>query len=210
MEIYITNTSALLTQAGESQLYNSLPDFRKKAADSCKTPKDRERSLSAGALLLFCMKKAGVPLEETPCYNENGKIYFPHRDRFYVNLSHSGDYAACAFDSREIGIDIEKIRQYKENIAKRICLEEEMQALLAIKKEEEKDSAFTRLWTRKESAVKLSGEGIAGLLQVREVFLDNFYTKTYTPVQDYFLSVSSRGNDFPKEVILLSPEFPGQ
>lgn len=210
MEIYITNTSALINQVGASQLYNSLPDFRQKAADSCKTPKDKERSLSASALLLFCMKKTGVSLTETPCYNENGKMYFPCEDRFYVNLSHSGDYAACAFDSREIGIDIEKTRQYKENTARRICTMEEMQAFQAIKKEEEKNSAFTRLWTRKESAVKLSGEGVAGLLQFQNFPKDNIYTKTYTPVQGYFLSVSSREDDFPDEVILLSPEFPGQ
>ena len=66
MEIYITNTSALITQTGAKQLYDSLPDFRKKAVDTCKNPKDKERSLAAGDLLLFCMKKWGVSLEETP------------------------------------------------------------------------------------------------------------------------------------------------
>lgn len=204
MEIYITNTSALITQAGFNQLYDSLPDFRKKAVDSCKTQKDKERSLSAGALLLFCMKKRGVSLEETPYYNENGKMYFPHEDRFYVNLSHGGDYAACVLDSKEVGIDVEGVRQYQENVLRRISSEEEMQSFSALKKEEEKNSAFTRLWTRKESAAKLSGEGIAGLLSAQGGGC--IYTRTYTPFPDCFLSVSSHENDFPDEVILLSPE----
>lgn len=204
MEIYLISVSALMERNGEKELYDSLPDFRKKAADRCKNPRDRERSLAAGCLLLFCMKKQGVSLEETPCYNENGKMYFPRVDKFYVNLSHGGDYAACALDSKEVGIDVEGGRQYKENVARRICSIEEMQSLSALKKEEEKNSAFTRLWTRKESAAKLSGEGIAGLLSAQAG--DCIYTKTYTPQPDCFLSVSSHENDFPDEVILLSPE----
>lgn len=176
--------------------------------DSCKNPKDKKRSLAAGALLLFCMKKRGVSLEETPYYNENGKMYFPYENRFYVNLSHSGDYAACALDSKEVGIDVEGVRQYQENVLRRISSEEEMQSFSALKKEEEKNSAFTRLWTRKESAAKLSGEGIAGLLSVQAK--DCVYTRTYTPFPDCFLSVSSHENDFPDKVIVLSPESLGR
>ena len=204
MEIYLTNVPVLITTIGKTKLYNSLPDFRKQAADLCKNPQDRDRSLVAGALLLFCMKKRGVPLEETPRYNENGKMHFPQLDKFYVNLSHGGNYAACALDSKEVGIDVEGVRQYRENVARRICSIEEMQSLSALKKEEEKNSAFTRFWTRKESAAKLSGEGIAGFLSAQAE--DCIYTRTYTPLPDCFLSVSSHENDFPDEVILLSPE----
>lgn len=204
MEIYLANVPVLIKTTGQTKLYNSLPDFRKQAADRCKNPRDRERSLAAGALLLFCMKKRGVSLEETPYYNENGKMYFPHENRFYVNLSHSGDYAACVLDSKEVGIDVEGVRQYQENVLRRISSEEEMQSFSALKKEEEKNSAFTRLWTRKESAAKLSGEGIAGLLSAQGGGC--IYTRTYTPFPDCFLSVSSHENDFPDEVILLSPE----
>lgn len=204
MEIYLMCVSDLMEKVGEKEVYDLLPGFRRKAADSCKNLKDRERSLAAGALLVFCMKKRGVSLEETPCYNENGKMYFPQVDRFYINLSHGGDYAACVSDSKEVGIDVEKIRQYRENVARRIGLEKEMQSLSALKKEEEKNSAFTRLWTRKESAAKLSGEGIAGLFDAQAE--DCIYTKTYMPFSDCYLSVSSRENNFPDEVILLSPE----
>lgn len=204
MEIYLTKVPVLVRTMGQEKLYDSLPDFRKRAADLCKNPQDRDRSLAAGILLVFCMKKRGVSLEETPLYNENGKMYFPRLDGFCVNLSHGGNYAACVLDSKEVGIDVEGVRQYKENVVRRICSETEMQSLSALKKEEEKNSAFTRLWTRKESAAKLSGEGIAGLLSAQAG--DCIYTRTYTPFPDCFLSVSSHENDFPDEVILLSPE----
>lgn len=193
-----------MERIGEERLYGQLPDFRKSAADLCGNRKDRTRSISAGALLVFCMKKRGVSIEETPYLNKNGKMYFPRVEDFYINLSHGGDYAACVYDSKEVGIDIEGIRQYKENVAGRICSQEEMQAFFALKKEEEKNSAFTRLWTRKESMAKLSGEGIAGLLSGRTG--GRIYTRTYMPAADCFLSVSSHEDDFPDEVILLSPE----
>lgn len=207
MEIYVAKISDIIGEFGEKKLYDGLPDFRRKAAEKCLDRKDRERSLVAGALLLFCMKKRGVSLEETPYFSKNGKMYFPGMEKFYVNLSHSGDYAACAVDTKDVGIDIERLRQYKENVAQRICLPEEMQALFEGKKEEEKNKTFTKLWTRKESMAKLSGEGIAMFFEnATEDLQSCIYTKTYTSLADYFLSVSSHENDFPKKLILLSPE----
>lgn len=206
MDILVTKISDITGEFGEQEIYDRLPAFRKKAADNCANKKDRERSLAAGALLLFCMKKQGVSLEEIPCFSKSGKMYFPQTDKFYVNLSHSGDYAACAMDTKEVGIDIEKIRQYQEKAAKRICLPEEMQTLFEGKKEEEKNRIFTKLWTRKESMAKLSGKGIAMFFDKRNDPVDCIYTKTYTSISDYYLSVSSYENDFPDKIILLSPE----
>ncbi len=217
VDIFAGKVSDIMGEFGEKSIYDGLPDFRKKAADGCKNQKDRERSLVAGVLLLFSMKNRGISPGETPLFDKNGKMFFPGEKRFYVSLSHSGDYAACAVDTKDVGIDIEKIRQYKENVARRICLPEEMQILCEEKKEEEKNRVFTKLWTRKESMAKLSGKGIAVLLEayegskdVTEAFGDCIYTKTYTSVADYFLSVSSHEDDFPDEITLLSPGSLGQ
>ncbi|MBP3459288.1 MAG: 4'-phosphopantetheinyl transferase superfamily protein [Lachnospiraceae bacterium] len=216
MDIFVVRVSDIMGEFGRKEIYDRLPDFRRRAADECRNQADRDRSLTAGALLLFCMKKGGVSLEETPEFNENGKMFFPRESGFYVNLSHSGDYAACVVDTKEVGIDIERIRQYKENVARRICLPKEMQYLEG-KKEEEKNRVFTKLWTRKESMAKLSGKGIALLLEayensgnVSEGGGDCIYTKTYTSISGYFLSVSSHEDHFPDQIILLSPESLGQ
>lgn len=217
VDIFAGKVSDIMGEFGEKDIYDGLPDFRKKAADACKNQKDRERSLAAGVLLLFSMKNRGISPEEMPLFGKNGKMFFPKEKRFYVNLSHSGDYVACAVDTKDVGVDIEKIRQYKENAARRICLPEEMQTLFEGKKEEEKNRVFTKLWTRKESMAKLSGKGIAAFLEtyensrdVTEALEDCIYTKTYTSVADYFLSVSSHEDDFPDEITLLSPGSLGQ
>lgn len=205
--------SDIMAEFEEKQIYDRLPDFRRKAADRYHNRADRERSMTAGLLLCFCMQKRGVSFEETPCFTEHGKMYFPDCERLYVNLTHGGDYAACVLASHDVGIDLEPVRAFRENVAGRICGKEELRRLMAEENEEEKNRYFTRLWTVKESVAKLSGEGIAMLLQSHRVRKGSkkssepaVYTRTYTPAPDYFLSVSSHEEEFPEQIILLSPK----
>lgn len=100
-------------------------------------------------------------------YGEKGKPYF--RDLpYYFSLSHSGDYVFCALSTEEIGADIQQHRrQLKEDnrrrLAERFFSEEEKRALEA---SGERGELFYRLWTRKEAFGKLTGEGVAGILDV--------------------------------------------
>lgn len=208
MEVYLVKISDLVGEFKQTELESRLPAFRKEAANRCKNSADRERSVAAGLLLGFCMQKRGVSKGEAPCFTKNGKMFFPREDKFYVNLSHGGDYAACALADTDVGIDIEPVRQYRENVARRVCSEKEFQELLNEKKREEQNRQFTRLWTRKESLAKLSGEGIAMLLGGSQAIRPGscVYTKTYMPAPGYYLSVSSREDDFPDCVRILSPE----
>lgn len=207
MKLYIARISNIIGEFGEQKVYEMLPTFRQEAADRCGNQMDRQRSLTAGILLCMSMIKEGVPIEDTPCFHKHGKIYFPAHEMFYVNLSHAGDYAACAVDTQEVGVDVEQVRPYRENVAKRIFLPEEIQTLSALENEEEKNLEFTRLWTMKESMAKLSGEGIAMLLSAAKTDRDHIYTQTYMPAADCFLSVSSHENHFPGDVMPVSPEF---
>lgn len=215
MEIYVAKISDTMEEFGKKKLLHNqlaqlMPLFRIEKAQACSSVAERERSLTAGLLLGYCMRKRGISLEETPCFDKYGKLYFPRTDGFYVNLSHGGNYAVCAMDTNPVGVDIESVRQYKKNVAERICTSAELQSLLVLKKEEEKNQIFTKLWTRKESMAKLSGEGLALLLKTESSFKESvkdcIYTKTYTSVQDTFLSVSSFQNVFPENIMLLSPE----
>lgn len=200
-----------MKEFSEEQLNQMLPGFRKNAYQKYQKPEDRKRSLVAGVLLSFCMNQKGVSLEETPSFNETGKMYFPQADRFYVNLSHGGDYAVCAWDTEDVGVDVEPIRKCRDAVARRMCTAEEMITFLFLTNEEERDRAFTRLWTRKESVAKLYGDGIALLFhgeQLQEMCeKEGVYTQTYTSIPDYFISVSSRKREFPGDITVLSPEF---
>ena len=64
---------------------------------------------------------------------------------------------ACAVSDRPIGIDVESVERYKDDIV-RYCMNDEEQRLIA--GAERPEVAFIRLWTMKEARLKLTGEGI--------------------------------------------------
>lgn len=211
MEIYVLKISDTMEEFATEQLNQLVPAFRRDMYQRYRNEADRERCLVAGVLLSYCMNEKGVSLEETPYFNKAGKLYFPGVDRFYVNLSHGGDYAVCAWDTEEIGVDMEPLRKFKEATAKRICTKTEAQSLSRYQQEEEKNQAFTILWTRKESVAKLLGEGIAVLFHADDLQAlcekEGICLQTYDSIPGYVISVASRKNVFPGDITVLSPEF---
>ncbi len=99
---------------------------------------------------------------------ERGKPYFEGCDDIHFSVSHSGELFACAFAPFPIGLDIQehvKRRGETDGEAKERCLKiakrffhlDEVDAL-----ELDTVSAFYKIWTAKESYVKLTGRGIDG------------------------------------------------
>lgn len=108
-------------------------------------------------------------LAEAPCisikyrYNENGKPYFAELP-FYFNLSHSGRYILCGLSEEEIGADIQQhCTCDRRRLADRFFSEREKAALAACGEDE---NLFFRLWARKEAYGKLTGEGVAHVLDM--------------------------------------------
>lgn len=91
-------------------------------------------------------------------YDDKGKPYFSDID-LHFSLSHSGNFAVCAVSDKEIGVDIEKIRDVNPGVADRYFTVEECEYILSA---ENMKKAFFEIWTKTESRVKLTGKGIAG------------------------------------------------
>ena len=117
---------------------------------------ERDRLLSLGAGLLL-MRSFG-PKAKNLRYDRIGKPFFD--DGPFLSLSHSGFFSALAIDpNRPIGCDVqcrEKISP--EIIAKRFFHPAERD-LLRETVEEDRESLFYRLWTLKESYLKMLGCG---------------------------------------------------
>jgi 4'-phosphopantetheinyl transferase len=64
---------------------------------------------------------------------------------------------AVAVSDEPIGIDIETIRPYKDDLARHVLSDSEYESVVSSSKP---DVEFIKLWTRKEAVLKLSGEGI--------------------------------------------------
>lgn len=93
-------------------------------------------------------------------YNKYGKPYLAERDIFF-NISHSGDYVVCAVSNKEIGIDIQFLKDMKDmKLAKRFFSKEEVSCLESCSLEDRKFKFF-EMWCKKEAYGKWLGTGLS-------------------------------------------------
>lgn len=156
VEVYVADISSLSDPKESPEVMSDLWQKRKERILQYKHEKNRKQSLGAGLLLSHVLKKYGADLE-TLRYGENGK---PETDGICFNLSHSEDLVICAVSAQPVGCDIEKISDMKKNIAERFFTINEVKYLDQFD-EEEKRNEFFRLWTMKESYLKMTGEGMS-------------------------------------------------
>ena len=94
-----------------------------------------------------------------------GKPYFPSLPGLHFSLSHSGQYGACAFYHKPVGLDLQIHRDCnREAIARRFFHSKEYHYL-----KEKEFTPFFDVWVAKESYVKYSGAGLGAGLQTFSV-----------------------------------------
>lgn len=81
-----------------------------------------------------------------PCWNEKGTIHF--------NISNTDGLVVCAAADVETGVDAEKIKEIRIPVVKRCCVTGEIDYI------KENRERFFRIWTLKESYIKMIGEGL--------------------------------------------------
>lgn len=123
---------------------------------------------------------------------KNGKPYLEDVPVFF-SLSHSGEYVFCAASTQEIGADIQIRRSINmQSLVKKYFSEKEKQ-LLEQMPEREKEKTFYSLWTRKEAYGKLTGEGIAAVLNIDTLALDSqIYWEEWQQPDGYGIAVCRR------------------
>lgn len=136
------------------------------------------------------MEPAG-PVREL-CYNYGpaGKPYLADSQLFF-SISHSGDYVACTFADREVGLDLQQVRRLDaEKLARRFFSEEELALIGALETEQQRADCFFRLWCRKEAYGKLTGRGAAGVLGMNvSGDMPDVEWEEYGGLPDYFISI---------------------
>ena len=134
----------------EDRIFSLLPSFRVEKAKRFVQESDRLLSLAAGYLLYRFVGEYTV--------DTLGK---PRAEKCRFSLSHSGEYAALAVSfGTEIGLDVEKLVESKENDAlARYCLSDNEW------NEYRQGVGFLTLFTAKESLVKAEGTGITDVIK---------------------------------------------
>ena len=142
-------------------LFETVKEEQRKKALFYKNELDQVRSLLS-SFLLNRLSKENIKKGETgKPYLENGP---------YFNISHADQYVVMAVSKKEIGIDIEGIKEKDMTILSRIFNEAEAKML--------KDHAdFYFLWCAKESLIKCMGSSINKIKEVPSLPLNGL--KTY-------------------------------
>lgn len=130
---------------------------------------DRARSLAAALLLLFALRQEEILLEKLPDFSYEGKDkpYLKEVPGLYFNLSHTQNMVVCAISEKEVGVDIEHVREIKETTIQRVFSEKEKQFA------KNTEDGFVRLWTMKEACAKLRGIGLADILEGMEIIRED-------------------------------------
>ena len=206
VELYLIHTEFLDEESVFKRKLQHVSDKRREKVLSYKIREDQKRSLAAGLLLEQILNERGFSgdMIET---GENGKLYLPGVEDFFFSLSHSGEYAACVVSDVPVGVDIQKKRVTKANIAKRFFRMEEAERIEKAS-EKSKDDLFFRYWTGKESYLKLTGQGLRGgldsfFVDLEEmVIVDKYnhdqeiFLKEYKCLEDYYISVACYSKKF--------------
>jgi 4'-phosphopantetheinyl transferase len=163
VDVYITDIRAFSDNTIYERALGQITSDRSERTRRLKNEADRRRSVGAGLLLELGLNERGISLIRESSglrldwilYGEYGKPFL-RNSQIQFCLSHSGDYAVAVFSDRAVGIDIERVRTANSGVVSRFFSdieqsfwEQNMSAL-----------SFTRLWTRKESVIKATGDGL--------------------------------------------------
>ena len=118
-----------------------------------------QRLCVAAYLLLKEALEEQEGITENPVfeYGEHGKPFIAGRPELHFSLSHCKEAAVCVLSRKPVGIDVESIGRYRDSVARYAMNDEELRQ---IQQAERPEVEFTRLWTMKESLLKMTGEGI--------------------------------------------------
>ena len=135
-----------------------LPPWRREQALRYVQDSSRRQSVAAWLLLRKACREV-LQLREVPtvAWGYHGKPYFPDLPQVHFNLSHCRVAAACILEGHPVGIDIEEMMPPDPEVLPRVMNEREQREILLAP---DPAFAFTRLWTCKESLLKLTGEGL--------------------------------------------------
>lgn len=169
----------------EASLEKLSPE-RKRQVTACVSMEDRVRRLGASLVLQEALEdwtgcheppvRFGYVAEERKAEREmrdhgepartpgmpvfRGKPYLKDYPDIHCNLSHSGEYVACAIGEVPVGIDIQEHRGMREKILNRYYCEDERSYVNRQTDERDRLAAFYQIWCRKEAYIKYTGLGM--------------------------------------------------
>lgn len=160
---YIADVNSI---GDERDAFRFLSEYSKNKINRRKTENGRKEALTAELLRARLLGAVGAE-NESVSNGEHGKPCLPDRPDLKYNMSHSGGLAAGILitdaQDYEIGVDIERVRSEGREtriprIMRRAFTEKEKAAVSAA---DDPMLEFYLIWSRKESYIKYTGEGLS-------------------------------------------------
>ncbi len=147
------------------------------------------------ALLREALVQAGI-FQAEPLFATgfNGKPLLANYPLWHFNITHCDLAVACVLSQKETGIDAEVIRPEHLDLVPHVLNSAEQQQVL---QSDNPPQEFCRLWTRKESLLKCTGEGLRD--DMRHVLETNSFG---VPVEDYAAFEAYHGEGYEMCVCL--------
>lgn len=167
-QVHVWRASLDIPTSHLKQLENTLSVDERERADRFHFKKDRDHFVAARGCLrdilghYLRIDPGRLQFRYSP-YGKPDLVDKLNRDDIRFNVSHSAGVGLFAFTKcHEIGVDIEYMREdlTDEQIAVRFFSTNEVETLLALPKNQQKEAFFT-CWTRKEAYIKARGEGLS-------------------------------------------------
>lgn len=150
-----------------------LPEWRRRQALAFRPAHQQLQNAAAYLLLCQALREAyGIEVKPLFEYGPNGKPGIVGHPEIHFNLSHCDEAVICVTDDSPIGVDIESVKAYDEEVARYAMNDDELRQ---IHQAPRLDVAFTRLWTRKEAVLKRSGQGLTNQAALRDLLLANSF-----------------------------------
>ena len=130
--------------------------------DRFRFDRDKVRGIIGETMVRYLAEtRFGIPGRQLAfAAGERGKPFLTGAAQaIQFNLSHAGDWVVCAIGEHPVGIDVEHVKEHPVTFAAGALTPEEYRRWAALP-EGERDRAFYRAWTIKESYAKYRGEGL--------------------------------------------------
>ena len=190
--------SSYTDEAYEADLMR-LPPQRYEKAMTYRFLSDRKRCVRA-YMLLWAGLSREYGAENAPLFDilSHGKPVLRGCPDLHFSLSHSGNAVLCALDRHPVGADIEMIRRRSLEHLLSVFSDRER---ASIEQAASPELCFIRLWTRKESYLKLTGEGLTGTKALREIPTEDtdmvHFETVIREAEDFLYSVCQWTADIP-------------
>ena len=115
--------------------------------------------LAQGLRELYALSLTEEIMAEEIEKKQHGKPFLKNHPDIHFNISHCEGLVVCVFSDAPVGVDVERIAEFKDSIVRKVLTKEEQEFLKFYKGTDEYNELFFRFWTLKESWLKQDGSG---------------------------------------------------